>query len=244
MQILMTKTAKVELRESMIITIDGPAGSGKSTVAALVAERLAARHLDTGAMYRAVTLAGLEQGVDLDDPAAVEALGRGCRIELADAGDCRRVLLNGRDVTEDIRSTSVSDQAHKVARVGALRELLISQQRRIAQDAGTLVTEGRDQGTVVFPEAKYKFYLDASPACRAQRRWKQMQSQGIGSTVEEVMAAQEQRDRRDAARRVGPLKPAPDAIIVDTTEMPLEEVVESLYRHVSQAGRTDERDSR
>jgi len=214
------------------ITIDGPAGSGKSTVAEKLAARLGIAYLDTGAMYRAVTLAALGREVSLDDAVALTAVAERCRIEFSrDEGD-QRVWLDGEDVTRAIRSPEVTENAHKVASLEAVRALLVKQQRRIAEDVGSLVTEGRDQGTVVFPEAAFKFYLEASAACRARRRQEQLAEQGTAMDYEVLLRAQQQRDERDAGRRVGPMVPADDARVVDTSEMSIEEVVEFLYECV------------
>ena len=162
----------------MIITIDGPAGSCKSTVAAALAKRLGIAYLDTGAMYRAVTLAALQKQVSLDDPEMLETVIRDSRIEVAQRDASDRVWLNGCDVTEEIRSHEVTENTHKIAGQARLRKLLVVQQRHIAEQAGALVAEGRDQGTVVFPDARIKFYLDADPACRARRRWEQLKLDG------------------------------------------------------------------
>ena len=220
------------LNTQSIITIDGPAGSGKSTVAAALARKLGIAFLDTGAMYRAVTFCALERGVDLDDEKALEDLARDCRIQLRQHGDTVRVSVNDRDVTDEIRSNEVTAAAHKIACVGAVRELLVTQQRQIAAKAGALVTEGRDQGTVAFADAAWKFYLDASAACRAQRRCDQLRQKGIEADYAEILAAQQQRDVRDASRRTGPLKTPDDAIVIDTTDMSVEQVVETLMEYV------------
>ena len=235
------------LKDRMIITIDGPAGSGKSTVAAALARKLGIAYLDTGAMYRAITLCALEQNVDLEEPAPLAALTRNCHIELTAHPDGARVSVNGRDITDAVRAPQVTAAAHHIAGVPAVRELLVSQQRQIADRAGALVTEGRDQGTIVFPDTPYKFYLDASPACRAQRRCEQLRRQGREADYDEILAAQQQRDLSDASRRTGPLKVPHDATVVDTTGMTIEQVVETLSRHVSDrrgAQPTDRRDNK
>lgn len=224
------------LSEWKVITIDGPAGSGKSTVAALLAERLGAGFLDTGAMYRAVTLAALQQNVDLDDRQALTNLARQCRIEIAVKEKPNQVKLNDRDVTEAIRAPEVTDSAHKVASLQAVREILVAQQRQIAAETRLLVAEGRDQGTVVFPQADFKFYLDAAPACRARRRWRQLKRSESRANIsyQEVLSAQRQRDQRDAGRSVSPMKIPPGAIVIDTTDMTIEQVVQEIYRHVTE----------
>jgi len=218
----------------MIITIDGPAGSGKSTVAAALAKRLGIAYLDTGAMYRAVTLAALQKQVSLDDPDMLETLLRDSLIELAKSNAPDRVWLNGRDVTEEIRSHEVTENAHKIAAQARLRKLLVVQQRQIAEQAGSLVAEGRDQGTIVFPDAPVKFYLDADPACRARRRWEQIKSSGSDISCQEVLAEQQQRDQRDRTRKNSPLQVPANAIVIDTTDMSIEQVVETLYQHVKE----------
>ena len=227
------------LKERLIITIDGPAGSGKSTVAAALARTLGITYLDTGAMYRAVTLCALQQDIDLDDPLALEDLTRNCPIQLTPLPQGTGVSFNGRDITAAIRANEVTAASHKIAAVPALRELLVTQQRQIATEAGALVTEGRDQGTIVFPDTPFKFYLDASPACRAQRRCEQLDRQGQPADYEEILAAQEQRDQRDSSRQTGPLKIPDDAIVIDTTGMSIEAVVAALSQHIDQLREKD-----
>ena len=224
----------IALKNSLIITIDGPAGCGKSTVAVAVAERLGIVHLDTGSMYRAVTLAALERQVPLDDALGLAELAENCAIELTGTGREARVLLDGRDVTEEIRSGQVTSCAHYIAKVAAVREALTTQQRRIAERSGSLVSEGRDQGSVVFPEATFKFYLDATAQCRARRRWQELRAKGDSTSYEEVLAAQKQRDERDRTRQVAPLKSPQGAIIIDTTDMTAEQVVERLCNHIKE----------
>jgi cytidylate kinase len=206
-------------------------------VAFLLAKRLGLSLLDTGAMYRAVTLAALEQEIDLDDPVALTNLARQCRIELGFSENPNQVRLNGKDVTESIRTPKVTDLAYKVAQVEGVRKILADQQRRIAARGGGLVTEGRDQGTVVFSDADIKFYLDAAASCRARRRWRQLQEAPTNDNIsyQEVLLAQEQRDARDAGRSASPLKIPPGAIIVDTTGMSIEQVVQQLYGYVMEA---------
>jgi CMP/dCMP kinase len=207
----------------MIITIDGPAGAGKSSVARALARRLGFRFLDTGAMYRAVALAGWRAGLDWDAPGDLARLAQ--RLDLRVAG--QRILLDGEDVTEAVRTSEVTAVTRYAADNPQVREHLVRHQRALA-GSDNVVTEGRDQGTVAFPDAACKIFLTASPAERARRRLHDLQSQGEPVTLEQVLAAQERRDREDANRPVGPLTPASDAVEVCTDGMSLEAVVERL----------------
>jgi len=220
----------------MIVTIAGPAGSGKSTVARLLAARLGVAHLDTGAMYRAVTVAGLRRGVDLADEAALERLAGEIRIDLVRDGDGLRVLVDGEDVTTAIRDNEVSRKTFHAASNEGVRSVLVEAQRRIGREWGSLVTEGRDQGTVVFPKADVKFYLDASLEERARRRHRELVQRGQDATVATIMEELRQRDASDRNRKVGPLRVAEDAVVVDTTRMTIDEVVDTLMEHVRRAG--------
>ena len=211
----------------MIITIDGPAGAGKSTVAKALARRLAFRFLDTGAMYRAVALAGLRQGLDWDVPEDLARLAR--KLDIKVAGDS--IYLNGEDVTDSVRASEVTAVTRYAADNPRIREHLVKLQRAVA-GGDNIVAEGRDQGTVVFPKAEFKIFLTASPEQRARRRLRDLESQGEPVTLEQVLAAQERRDREDASRAVGPLAPAPDAVKVCTDGMTLEEVVSQLEKLV------------
>ena len=209
----------------MIITIDGPAGAGKSTVARALARRLGFRFLDTGAMYRAVALAALRRGLDWDAPDDLAQLAR--KLDIRTLG--QRILLDGEDVTEAVRTSEVTAVTRYAADNPQVREFLVELHRKLAGN-DDVVTEGRDQGTVAFPRAQCKIFLTASPAERARRRLLDLQSQGEPVTLEQVLAAQERRDREDATRAVGPLAPAADAVTVCTDGMTLEEVVERLER--------------
>jgi CMP/dCMP kinase len=209
----------------MIITIDGPAGAGKSTVARALARRLGFRFLDTGAMYRAVALAALRRGLDWDAPADLARLAQ--KLDIRTLGE--RILLDGEDVTEAVRTSEVTAVTRYAADNPKVREVLVELQRKLA-GSDDVVTEGRDQGTVAFPNAPCKVFLTASPRERARRRLLDLQSQGEPVTLEQVLAAQERRDREDATRAVGPLAPAADAVMVYTDGRTLEEVVEQLER--------------
>ena len=212
----------------MIVTIDGPAGAGKSTVARLLAEKLGFDFLDTGAMYRCVALQGLRQEVDLSDDEALAEIARTLDLEF----DGAIVLLGGEDVTAEIRTPEVTSLIHYAADNLQVREAMVSLQRKLAFE-DDVVTEGRDQGTVAFPEAECKFFLSASAEERARRRVEQMRQAGKDASLEEVLQQQNIRDQQDEAREVGGLKAADDALHVITDGMRPFEVVEHLERLVS-----------
>ncbi|NQT40182.1 MAG: (d)CMP kinase [Planctomycetes bacterium] len=207
----------------MIVTIDGPAGAGKSTVARTLARRLGFGFLDTGAMYRAVALAGLRRGVDWDRQEPLAELAGRMTLQFED----RKLLLDGEDVTEAIRDSEVTAVTRHAADNPQVRSRLVELQRRIA-GRGNFVTEGRDQGTVVFPQAACKIFLTASAQQRASRRLADLQAQGETTTLDRVLADQQRRDREDCDRAVGALKPAEDAVEVNTDGMTLDQVVDHL----------------
>jgi cytidylate kinase len=207
----------------MIVTIDGPAGSGKSTAARLLAERLGFPFLDTGAMYRAVALESLAAGIDLADESRVAEVARGLEIDALGT----TVRANGRDVTAAIRAPEISSAASRVAANPAVREALVRLQREVAAGRN-LVTEGRDQGTVVFPQAECKFYLTADPNVRAGRRHGELESQGERVPFDELLAQILERDTRDKTRETAPLVAADDALHIDTSHMSPDEMVRCL----------------
>lgn len=213
----------------MIVTIDGPAGTGKSTVAKTLASRLGFEFLNTGAMYRAVAYACLQREIDLAD---AEAVGQ-VPPQLVIAFTKSRLLLDGHDVTEAIHGQEVTLGASVVAANPLVRSCLVALQRAAARGTN-LVTEGRDQGTVVFPEAECKFFLTASPEERAKRRQRELQAKGEFIVIEDLLAQQALRDERDQTRACSPLLPAEDAIAIDTTSMSLEEVAGYLESLVHQ----------
>ena len=216
----------------LVVTIDGPAGSGKSTVARLLAERLGAGFLDTGAMYRAVTLAAIKAGVDMKDPTQLAEVLEKSKFEFAIKAKQMIVLVDGIDVTEQIRDEQVTANARFVAAAPELRAKLSQMQRDFAAAQEKIVTEGRDQGTVAFPGANVKFYLTADVEERAARRLAELHAKGGAESIDQIRKAIEERDRSDRNRSVGPLKPADDAVIVDTTCLTLEQVVEKLFEGV------------
>lgn len=215
-----------------VVTIDGPAASGKSTVARLLAERIGATFLDTGAMYRAVTWAALEDGLDLADEAQLAGvIDRHAFAFEAIAGEMK-VLVDGTDVTARLRNPELTTQVRHVASSPAMRAKLVEMQRQFARRHKRVVAEGRDQGTVVFPDAAAKFYLVADAAERARRRHAELDAKGVPADLEQLHQAIVSRDASDEGRTVGPLKPAADAIVVDTTELSIEEAVERLAERV------------
>ena len=213
---------------NMVITIDGPAASGKSTVARLLAERLGASFLDTGAMYRAVTLAAIEAGVDMSDEEKLLGVLETSELHFAVKEGKMAVCIDGLDVTERIREPEVTAKARHIASAVKLREKLVEMQRQFASTEKKIVTEGRDQGTVAFPDADVKFFLTADARERAKRRQAELRAGGGGESLEQIQRAIEERDKSDEDRAVGPLRPARDAIVIDTTDLSIEEVVEKL----------------
>jgi cytidylate kinase len=208
--------------DKLIIAIDGPVGSGKSTVARRVAEMLGYAHLDSGAMYRGVAWKAQRDGVPLDSPAQLAALANAVRIDLVPRGGRLQVFLDGEDITDLIRTPEVSRAASIVAVVPGVRHPMVAEQRRAGAQGG-IVMEGRDIGTVVFPHADLKIYLDASPEVRAARRRRELQENGEAPEFEKVLADVRERDRRDREREMSPLVRAADAVVVDNTAMDAEE---------------------
>ncbi len=218
----------------MIITIDGPAGSGKSTAARRLAASLGIPYLDTGAMYRAVTLKALETGVPLENEAALAGMAAGTDIRL-DCGPTHvRVVMDGRDVTEALRTMRVNRSTSFIARIPRIRQILVDKQRDIGRQLGSLVTEGRDQGSVVFPDADVKFFLDASDVRRAERRYHEMCADGEDVRFEEVLQNIRLRDGNDRDQWEPLLRPG-GAVCIDTTSLTIQEVVDRMQEEIRRA---------
>ena len=210
------------------VAIDGPVGAGKSTIARLVARELGYTYIDSGAMYRALAWAARQQSVQADDPSQVVELLRGTTIELRPRGDgANEVLVGGTDVTRDIRTPEIGQLASRLSAMTAVRRRMVALQRHMAE-AGGVVMEGRDIQTVVLPEAEVKIFLTAPAEERAQRRWIELRDRGTEAEVGEVLAEIQARDHRDSTRADSPLKPAPDAVHVDTGGLTIEQVVERV----------------
>jgi CMP/dCMP kinase len=215
--------------EAPVITIDGPSGTGKGTIAERLAALLGWHVLDTGALYRCVGLAAVQRAVPLDDDAALGALAQGLGIRFADT----RVLLDDRDVSSDIRTAAAGEHASRVAASPAVRQALWRLQRDAVRPPG-LIADGRDMGTVVFPEAVLKLYLDASPGVRAERRYNQLKEKGMDANLRDLARDLEERDRRDRERAVSPSVPAADAVVIDTSNLGIDAVLARVAAEVRQ----------
>ncbi len=210
-----------------VLTIDGPSGSGKGTIAALVAERLGWALLDSGALYRIVAAVALERAMDLDDADGLAEMAAGLEISF----DEGRAMVDGADLTDLIRTEPVSAASSKVSALEPVRAAILDLQRNMRRPPG-LVADGRDMGTVVFKDAPLKIYLDASAEIRAERRYNQLKNKGLDVNFRALLANLEERDARDKARAVSPLVPAEDALIIDSTNLSIEEVLEKVLSEV------------
>jgi cytidylate kinase len=220
----------------VLITIDGPSGSGKGTVARAVATALGLHFLDSGALYRAVGLRALRMGVALDDDAGLDACARGADVRFIERGaDEPQVWLDGEEVSALLRSEACAAAASQSAARPPVRAALLAKQRELAQAPG-LVADGRDMGTIVFPEAQLKVFLDASVEERARRRHKQLMDKGIRASLDDLSRDLAERDLRDRSRAIAPLKPAADAVIVDSTAMDASSVVDFILQQVRSRG--------
>lgn len=215
----------------LIVAIDGPAGAGKSTVAKRLAKELGYTYMDTGAMYRAFAWRVMKEGIDLSDEKKLERVLQDTSIELLEQDGRSSVLLNGVDVTDRIRTPELSQLASRVSTSKIVRERMVELQRDMGSHGG-VVAEGRDIGTVVFPNAEVKVFLDASSEERARRRFEELRSQGREVTVEETLEEMEQRDRRDRERDVAPLRKAEDAVVIDSTQAGVDGVVGRIMQEI------------
>ena len=223
------------MKKGIIITIDGPSGAGKGTVARAVAKRLGLTYLDTGAMYRAFALLAQRSLINVNDEKEVAELLLEAHIHLETGSDCNlKVILNKEDVTDKIRTPGISRLSSDLAAKKVVRIALQGMQRRLGRK-GNIVAEGRDMGTYVFPQADFKFYLDAAVDERAERRWRQLEESGIKESLDRVKKGVEQRDKQDRERAESPLHPAPNAVIIDTTKLTTEEVIEKILKTVGGA---------
>jgi cytidylate kinase len=219
----------------MIIAIDGPSGAGKSTLGKMLAKKLGLLYIDTGAMYRAVALGVMRQGIAFDDTAAIAAIAENSQILLDGEPDAMRVFLNGQDVSVAIRTLDVAQAASIVSTISEVRRIMVDHQREMGRSARQgCVLEGRDIGSVVFPNADIKFFLTATPEARARRRHTEDQAKGRLSTYEQTLSDINERDRRDTSRQDSPLTVTDDAVVIDTSELDLTQVFERMTSRITE----------
>jgi cytidylate kinase len=217
------------MKKGFIIAIDGPAASGKSTTAQLLAQKLGNVYIDTGAMYRACALKAKKMGIDINDEESIRELLDDIDIRIENHNSRNRIFLDGEDISEDIRADDISALASAISAIPAVRYKMVELQRKMGEK-GSVILDGRDIGTFVFPDAEVKFFLTASPEVRAKRRWLELQQKGINKDFSEVLADLVKRDNNDSQRALAPLKKADDAIEVDTSNMTIEEQTDCLYQ--------------
>jgi len=217
--------------KKLIVAIDGPAGAGKSTVAKRLAHELGYTYMDTGAMYRAFAWKVMQDEIDLEDETSLRKILSETKIDLKKDNGQLRVFLDEVDITDRIRTPVLSQMASKVSTLRAVRERMVELQRAMGREGGVVV-EGRDIGTIVFPKAEVKIYLDASSQERARRRFEELKAQGKGINLKETLKEMEERDRRDQEREVAPLRKAKDAVVIDSTQLDAEGVMERIMREV------------
>lgn len=220
---------------SYIITVDGPSGAGKGTLCHALAEKLKADFLDSGAIYRITALAAVKKGISLNDEVALAQLGRQLDIRFEPKNGEVNVILDGENVGDQIRTAEAGQNASKVAALPQVRAALLQRQRDFASENG-LVADGRDMGTVVFPNAQVKLFLDASAEERTKRRVKQLQEKGFNANFDDILAEIKERDFRDRNREVAPLVPAADALLLDSTHLSIDEVIAQALAHISSKG--------
>ncbi|MCG9682800.1 (d)CMP kinase [Vibrio sp. Isolate23] len=214
-----------------VVTVDGPSGAGKGTLCMLLAKKLGFHLLDSGAIYRVLALAAIHHGVDLDSEDALVPIATHLDVQFIAEGDLVKVILEGEDVSGELRKEETGMAASKVAALPRVREALLRRQRAFVEGSG-LVADGRDMGTVVFPKAEVKIFLDASAEERANRRLKQLQGKGLDVKFDDLLSEIQERDDRDRNRPVAPLRPAEDALLLDSTSMSIDEVVEKALQYI------------
>ncbi len=217
--------------QTPVITVDGPSGAGKGTLCMLLADKLGFQLLDSGAIYRVLALAAIHHGVDTESEDALVPLATHLDVQFIAEGELVKVILEGEDVSRELRKEDTAAAASKVAALPRVREALLRRQRSFATPPG-LVADGRDMGTVVFPQANAKIFLDASAEERAQRRYKQLQDKGLNVKFDDLLSDIQQRDDRDRNRPVAPLRPAEDAFVIDSTSLSIEQVVEKTLQYI------------
>lgn len=216
---------------AVVITVDGPSGAGKGTLCHAIAEKLNFDFLDSGAIYRILALAALKKGIDLTDENKLAELGRHLNVQFIPENGEIHVILDGENVRDQIRTAEAGQNASKIAVYPKVREALLQRQRDFSSEKG-LVADGRDMGTIVFPNAQIKFFLEASPEERTKRRVKQLQEKGFNANFDEILAEIKERDFRDRNREVAPLVPAPDAKLLDSTNLSIDQVIEQALAYI------------